>query len=86
MAAKIRYTSHQTARSSRPDAVDGSSCYLIKNVSTMRLTYQVQLLTELAAARQMTLVLVLPAGARTSADLDDFVASNRALRVRRAGA
>ncbi len=42
---ELRYTRQQTARGSRPDATVGDTWYLLKNVSQLRLTYQIRLLT-----------------------------------------
>lgn len=81
---ELRYTRHQVARGSRPDAVKGDKCYLIKNVPHMRLTYQVQLLAEMAVARGMTLIIRLPAGATLSSDMRVFVKSHSHVRVERA--
>lgn len=64
-----RYTSHQVARGSRPDAVSGTTSYLFKSVSVLRLTYQVRLLTFLAAERGGRLIIRMPRHARPSADL-----------------
>jgi hypothetical protein len=49
--AQYRYTGHQVARGSRPDAVSGNTWYLMKGTSLVRLTYQVRLLTFLATER-----------------------------------
>ncbi len=67
-----RYTRHQVARGSHPDAVNGAKAYLFKNVSMLRLTYQIRLLTvpRPRAARQ--LVIRLPQSAQLSGDLRRF--------------
>jgi len=44
-------------RGSRPDAVSGDTMYLIKNVSRLRLTYQVRLLTYSASQSSGCLVI-----------------------------
>lgn len=80
-----RYTRHQVARSSRPDAVSGSKAYLIKNVSCLRLTYQIRLLTFMASERGSTLIIRLPAAAKLSGDLQRFVRDHRrTLKVEKA--
>lgn len=72
----FRLTSHQVARGSRPDAVKDGRWYMIKNVPLMRLTYQVKLLTFLAAKDSARLVIILPADAALSADLRSFANQN----------
>lgn len=74
-----RYTRHQVARGSRPDAVSGSKAYLFKNVSELRLTYQIRLLTVLAAERKSRVVIRIPKSAQLSRDLRDFVKANAAV-------
>lgn len=81
-----RYTRHQVARGSRPDAVSGSKAYLIKNVSELRLTYQIRLLTFLAAERRSRLVIRIPKSAQLSRDLRAFVKEHSAvLKIERVG-
>ena len=66
---EYRYTSHQTARGTRPDGNFGSTLYLVKRVSLLRLTYQIRLLTMMAATQRGRLVIQIPKGARASRDL-----------------
>lgn len=84
VSVEPRYTRHQVVRGCRPDAVKGNKCYLIKNVTQMRLTYQVRLLADMADARSMTLVIRLPASSSLTEDLSGFVRANRHVRVERA--
>ena len=84
MTVEVRYTRHQVARGSRPDAITGDKCYLIKNVPQMRLTYQILLLADMVEHRGMTLIIRLPARASVSADMQAFVHSHRHVRVERA--
>ena len=80
----FKYTSRQTARGSRPDGQFGSTYFLVKNVSRMRLTYQVKLLTLMAQEQRGVLVVQLPKGAKTSRDLRAFAKSHRgSVRVER---
>jgi hypothetical protein len=80
----LRYTRHQVPRGSRPDAVSGAAAYLFKNVTLLRLTYQIRLLTFLAAERGQRLVIRLPRAARLSSDLRRFVKDNSSvLKVER---
>lgn len=79
-----RYTRHQVARGSRPDAVSGSRAYLIKNVSELRLTYQIRLLTFMAAEQRARLIIRVPKSARLSRDLRSFVKeSSGVLKIER---
>jgi hypothetical protein len=73
---KYRYTSHQIARGARPDAVSGTKWYLTKNLSELRLTYQIRLLTFLAGERGVRLIVRLPKSSRISRDLRTFVKEN----------
>lgn len=75
----FRYTKHQVARGSRPDAVVNGKMYLIKNVSEMRLTYQIRLLTYRAYRQQGKLILRLPQQAQVAESLKRFVSSNKKL-------
>lgn len=74
---EFRHTRHQVARGSRPDAEHGMDMYLLKNVSRLRATYQVRLLTYRAAAEGRRLVIRVPKECEISADLRSFVNSNR---------
>jgi hypothetical protein len=83
---EYRCTRHQVARGSRPDAVSGAKAYLFKNVSELRLTYQIRLLTFLAGERGSRLVIQVPKSARLSRDLRGFVKENSAvLKIERVG-
>lgn len=53
-----------------------NSFYLIKNVSEMRVTYQIKLLTYLAQLRTKNLIVQLPVQARVHSSLGEFVRSN----------
>lgn len=56
-----RQTKHQVARGAFPDAQTHDKIYLFKNVSTLRATYQVRLLTYLASEAGRKLVINVPA-------------------------
>jgi hypothetical protein len=71
---KFEYTRHQTPRSARPDAEVAEKMYLIKNVSELRLTYQIRMLAYIAETRGKTLIIDLPKGAKVHESLRDFVA------------
>lgn len=57
---EYRYTRHQVARGSRPDAVRNDAFFLLKNVSSLRLTYQIRLLTYLAEDSGRKLIIRVP--------------------------
>jgi hypothetical protein len=82
---KLRYTRRQVPRATRPDAVDGDRCYLIKNVPLLRLTYQIRLLAAMAEDRSMRLIVVVPPSAHLSEDMRRFVAAaRRSVSIQRA--
>src|SRR5262245_12346556 len=60
MSLNYRYTRHQVARGTRADAERNGTYYLIKNCSVLRLTYQISLLTYLAATKQWKLIIDVP--------------------------
>jgi hypothetical protein len=64
-------------RGARPDAIVGDTWYLIKNVSKLRLTYQVRLLTFLASDAGACLRIRLPESALISPDLRRFLRDHR---------
>lgn len=70
-------TSGQVPRGARPDAVKDNRPLLIKNVQRLRCTYQIRVLTALAMESGQRLTVVLPKGARLSADLAQFVKDNK---------
>jgi len=74
---EFRYTRQQTARGSRPDAKVGDTWYLLKNVSRLRLTYQIRLLTFAAMEARARLVVRVPKMCRLSSHLREFVKENK---------
>ncbi len=60
MTVEYRYTKHQVARGSRADAERNDAFFLIKNVTSLRLTYQIQLLTFRAKDTGLKLVIRIP--------------------------
>jgi len=67
----------------RPDAISGSGVYLIKNVSTLRLTSQIRTLTRMAGDHRQSLMVIVPRTCQLSEDLTDFVRANRSIEVDR---
>ncbi|CAN7307427.1 hypothetical protein [Knoellia sp. LjRoot47] len=80
----IPHTSGQVPRGARPDAVKDNWPHLIKNVSRLRCTYQIRVLTALAEDAGQRLVVVVPKGTRLSRDLTQFIRDHKAsIRVDR---
>lgn len=83
-AGAVRYTSHQVARGSRPDAVTPGTWHLVKNVGPLRLTYQIRLLTFGALRSKVRLEIHVPRTCRPSEDLRRFLKENeRVVRIQR---
>src|SRR5262249_48104259 len=57
-----QYTRHHVPRGTRPDAVSGQDRYLIKNVTRLRLTYQLRLATFMASQTGTRLHVRVPQG------------------------
>jgi len=68
-----RYTKHQVPRGTRADAERNGAMFLIKNVSTMRLTYQIRLLTLRAVETRRKLLIDVPAICKVHPMLREFV-------------
>jgi hypothetical protein len=73
MEAEFIYTRHQTPRGSVPDADNAKGLYLLKNVSEMRLTYQIKLLAYMAHTTGKKLHIRLPSTANVHPKLLDYV-------------
>jgi hypothetical protein len=70
---QFRYTRHQVPRGSRPDAETLDKIYLIKNVSVLRATYQVKLLTFKAVEIGKKLILKVPKECQFDASLKELI-------------
>lgn len=79
MDPEFAYTKHQTQRGAMADAEVGSKIYLIKNVSGLRLTYQIRLLAYSARCKGKALVIRLPTQAMVHSSLREFVRSSNGL-------
>lgn len=55
-----KLTRHQVPRGTRPDAETSNAIYVIKNVSTLRATYQIRLLAFKSGQLRKKLVLKVP--------------------------
>jgi hypothetical protein len=85
MEPEFIYTRHQTPRGSVPDAVNAKALYLLKNVSEMRLTYQIRLLAYMAHTKGKKLHIRLPSTANVHPTLRDYIREHGGLvRIERA--
>lgn len=83
---KLRYTRHQVAQGARADGDKNNRFYLFKFVSTLRLTYQIQLLTLRARDAQRKLVIQVPKRCKLQSALRQFQKENsKTLRIERIG-
>lgn len=69
----FRYTRHQVPRGARADAESGDKMFLIKNVTNLRLTYQIRLLTFRAQESHMSLIIKIPKASEIDPSLSDFL-------------
>jgi hypothetical protein len=66
-------TKHQVPRGTRADAEKFNRLYLIKNVKSLRATYQIRLLTYRAVTEGLKLVLKVPATCEFQPSLIDLI-------------
>lgn len=76
MNVNYRYTRHQVARGARADAERNDTIFLLKNVSSLRLTYQIRLLAFRAEETGRKLVIRIPANCKLHLSLRDFQKEN----------
>jgi hypothetical protein len=74
-----KYTAGRMLRASRPDGQRGNDICLIKHVSSLRLTYQIRLLTYAASRSGGKLTLVLPLVTTLHPTLQEFLQTHRDL-------
>ena len=67
----------EKTRGSRADAESEKELYLFKNVSSLRLTYQIRLLTFFAAQKKKTLVVRVPKHCQFHKELESFIRENK---------
>lgn len=72
MTVEPRYTKHQVARTTRPDADCNGVFYLIKACSRLRLTYQIRLLVASAENSQRKVVIDVPKACRIDESLQAY--------------
>ena len=70
---ELKYTRHQVPRGALPDAETLDKIFLIKNVSTLRATYQVKLLAFKATQSYKKLVLKVPGRCQFHASLKKLI-------------
>lgn len=73
---QVKYTRHQVPRNSRPDAETFDKLYVIKNVSMLRATYQINFLALKAIEAHKKLVLVVPKSCQFHASLKELIHMN----------
>jgi len=79
-----KQTKYQVPRGSIPDAENTNAVYLIKNVSEMRLTYQIKVLAYMAFRRNKKLHIRLPKNAKVHRVLRNFVSlANGLVKIER---
>jgi hypothetical protein len=71
----FRYTKHQVARGARADAETPFKLFLLKNVSELRLTYQIRLLAFRAQQTNRKLVIQTPKHCKVHGSLRTFANS-----------
>jgi hypothetical protein len=76
---EYKYTRHQIPRGTKPDAETYDKLYLLKNVSTLRATYQVRMLTFLAMEKGKKLEILVPKHFKAHPSLRDYMKENRKL-------
>ncbi len=69
---EFQYTNHQVPRGARADGESHDKLFLLKNVSTLRLTYQIRLLTLQASESGKQLVIRVPKHCNSHSSLRDF--------------
>jgi hypothetical protein len=72
MNMHYRYTRQQVARGARADAERNDALFLLKNVSELRLTYQIRLLTYQAIERGCKLIVRVPEKCKVHSALKRF--------------
>jgi hypothetical protein len=72
----MRYTRREIPRGAFADAESHEEVLLLKNVSGLRLTYQIRLLTFRALSSQKTLIVKIPKGCMVHQSLRDFAAQS----------
>jgi hypothetical protein len=81
---RLRYTKHQVPRGAFPDAESQGRIYLFKNVSFLRATYQIRLLTFRAHDTKNKLVIRVPQGCKIHPSLRDLVKEfSKAVQIER---
>lgn len=70
---EYKYTKHQVARGTLPDAQKEGNFYLVKNTAVLRATYQVRLLTFLASEAGKRLVLLVPRNFKPHSSLRSLI-------------
>lgn len=72
MEMEYRYTKQQVARGARADAERNDAYFLFKNVTALRLTYQIRLLAFRARESRRKLIIRVPSGCEIHPPLRSF--------------
>lgn len=75
-------TRHQTPRSTRADAEKFNRLYLVKNVSSLRATYQIKLLAFRATSEKLKLVIRVPKECKFHSPLTELIKKTGAVILR----
>lgn len=79
---EYNYTKHQIPRGARPDGENYDKLFLLKNVSALRLTYQIRLLALRAVELKRRLVIQVPKACRVHPSLQNFITEHaQAVRI-----
>jgi hypothetical protein len=81
MDIRFRYTKHQVARGAFADATETGTILLLKNTSSLRLTYQIRLLTFRAINEKKRLVIEVPRHCKVDRSLSEFVKAQKVVRI-----
>ncbi len=76
---ELRYTRHQVARGSLPDAEHGDVLFLVKGCAVLRLTYQIRLLTFRAVQGRLKLVIKVLSSCTIHPSLSQFQRDHRSV-------
>lgn len=84
MNVEYQYTKHHVARGARADAERNDALVLLKNVSSLRLTYQIRLLAYRALQSGRQLFIRVPGQCKVHSTLRDFQKEHsKLLRIER---
>ena len=77
MDINYKYTNHQVARGTMPDAIEQDKIILIKSPDILKLTYQIKLCTYMASQSNRKLVIHVANHTQKSKKLRKFIKDNK---------